>query len=132
MTDLASERDTLNARLETLKDELAEIDDSRAAIKGQIEQAQTHRQITGEYADADWFRRAKGALRHLGVERNDVAREVGDVSRRLRRLNDLLSRDDFHNAVREVVDEQTYARIVDRARELNGAHTVGALAGRAI
>ena len=59
----SAEREVLRARLVELNDELAEIDEKRAAIKGQIEKAQADRFTTGEFADPDWFRRAKGALR---------------------------------------------------------------------
>jgi chromosome segregation ATPase len=132
MYELARQRDALLAQLATLNDELAEIDERRAAIKGQIEQAQATRQATGVYADSDWFRRANGALRHLGVERNEVAREIGEGNRSLRALNNQLHRDSFHNAVRDVVDEETYRQIIERARELDALYASSALAGKAV
>lgn len=113
-----SERDALVTRLANLNDELADVDSRRAAIKGQIEKAQADRFTTGEYADPDWFRRAKGALRHLGVERAEICREIGEGNRRLRALNGSLNRDSFYLAVREVVDDGTWARIVARHEEL--------------
>lgn len=118
MADHFVERNRLQARLLELNDELADIDEKRAAIKGQIDQAVASRRVTGEYADADWFRRAKGADRHLGVERNDVCREIGETDRALRRLNGLLNRNTLVVAVREVVDEATWERIVARHQEL--------------
>lgn len=114
----ARERDDLQTRLAGLNDELADIDERRAAIKGQIEKAQANRHTTGEYADPDWFRRAKGALRHLGVERAEVCREIGAANRRLRELNGSLNRDAFYVAVREVVDDATWALIVARHEEI--------------
>lgn len=116
----ADDRDTLRLRVQELNDELADIDDRRAAIKGQIEKAQADRFSTGEYADPDWYRRAKGALRHLGVERSEVCRELGDSNRRLRELNAQHSRDLFHDATREMVDDATWARIIARAEQMRG------------
>lgn len=115
---LAQERDAVQRRLDELNDELAEIDEKRAAIKGQIEQAQAVQHATGQYADPDWFRRAKGAARHLGVERSEVCREIGDANRRLRQLNGILNQDFFGNAVRDVVDDATYQLIVSRHAQL--------------
>lgn len=113
-----TEREAVRLRVQELNDELVGIDDRRAAIKGQIEKAQADRFSTGEYADPDWFRRAKGALRHLGVERSEVCRELGDNNRRLRELNAQHSRDVFHDATREVVDDATWARIITRAEQM--------------
>jgi chromosome segregation ATPase len=112
------ERADLTARLASLNDELADIDERRAAIKGQIEKAQADQQSTGKYADPDWFRRAKGALRHLGVERSDVCREIGEGNRRLRELNGSLNRNTFYLAVRDVVDDVTWERVLARHNEL--------------
>lgn len=108
----------LTARLSRLNDELADIDDRRAAIRGQIEHAQARQRTTGEYADPDWFRRAKGALRHLGVERNDVSREIGDTNRRLREVNATVNRNTFYLAVRDTVDDATWQLIVARHQDL--------------
>lgn len=119
-----AERDALVTTLGQLNDDLADIDARRAAIKGQIEKAQADRFTTGEFADPDWFRRAKGALRHLGVERAEICREIGEGNRRLRALNGSLNRDVFYLAVREVVDDGTWARIVARHEELREAAVI--------
>jgi len=118
MTVTTHERDALVARIAQLQDELDDIDDRRAQIKGQIEKAQSDRHLTGEYADPDWFRRAKGAVRHLGVERNEVSRQIGEANRSLRALNNSLHRDTFYMAVRDVVDDVTFAHIVERHRAI--------------
>lgn len=110
--------DTLTARLAELNDELTDIDDRRAAIAGQIDQAKANRHATGEYADPDWFRRARGAMRHLGVERAEVERAIGTINRRLRELRGQRNRDLFRIAVMDVVDPDTYQRIADRHQEL--------------
>lgn len=120
MTDPATERDAMRARLVELNDELGEIDERRAAIQGQIDKAKADRRTTGEYADADWFRRAKGALRHLGVERSEVCREIGEANRRIRVLNNSLNQNTFYLAVREVVDDATWQVIVARHEQLRG------------
>lgn len=115
---MSTERDELATQVERLNDELSEIDERRAAIKGQIEKAQAEQHITGQYADADWFRRAKGALRHLGVERADVCRELGDGNRRLRALNASLNQNLFREAVIDVVGPDAFERIVARHQQL--------------
>jgi len=109
---------TLQSRLDELKEELADIDDRRAYIKGQIEKATANRWATGEYADPDWFRRANGAHRHLGVERAEVCREIGEVGRALRAANNEASRDLFRKAVHQIVGDATMDRIIERHREL--------------
>ena len=112
------ERDELQKRIEELNDELIEIDERRADIRGQVEKAKADRWATGVHADPDWFRRATGALRHLGVERSEITRELGESNRRLRRLNSLLDRDLFHDAARAEVDDATWSRIVARHEQL--------------
>ena len=104
----------LHARLAVLQDELGDLDEKRASIRGQIDKAKADRINTGEYADADWFRRANGALRHLGVERNDICREIGEVNRAIRKANGDANRHLFYLAVRDVVDDATWNRIVAR------------------
>jgi chromosome segregation ATPase len=118
MTSKLQDRNATQSRLDELRDELAEVDEKRAAIKGQIEKAQHDRHVTGEYADSDWYRRAKGALRHLGIERADICREIGEVSREVRALNDQVNRNTFHRAVRDIVDDPTWALIVHRHEQL--------------
>lgn len=112
------ERTDIRSRVQELNDELNEIDENRAAIKGQIEKAKADRWTTGEFADSDWLRRATGALRHLGVERMQVCRELGEANRRLRELNNALNDSTFHQAVREVVDETTYHLIIQRHKRI--------------
>jgi chromosome segregation ATPase len=113
-----TERDALMSRIASLQDELEDIDERRANIKDQIERAQANRITTGEYADPDWFRRAKAALRHLGVERNEVTRDLGEANRRLREVNSSHNIDTFYLATREVVDDATWERIVAHHQHL--------------
>jgi chromosome segregation ATPase len=114
------DREALMKRVSELSDEIEDIDARRAQIKGQLEKAQAEVHITGQYADPDWFRRAKGALRHLGVERAQACRDLGETNRALRALNATSSDNLFRVAVREVVDEATWALIVERHRDLGG------------
>ena len=109
---------TLQSRLDELKEELADIDERRADIKGQIDKAVAQQHIDGTYADPDWFRRANGAHRHLGVERAEVCREIGEVGRALRAARNAANTDLFKAAVLQVVDNATLNRIIDRHREL--------------
>jgi len=118
MDTATTKRDEIQAIIDELTDEMEEIDERRAAIKGQIEQAQSRVFIAGEYSDPDWFRRAKGALRHLGVERNRLNREIADHKRRLRAANIEVNKDAFYVAVREVVDDATWDLIVMRHTQL--------------
>lgn len=108
----------LQDRLRQLNDELADIDERRAAIQGQIDKAHADRATTGERIDLDWIRRARGALRHLGVERSAVCRDIGEVNRQIRRANHDANKDAFYVAVREVVDDATWDRIVVRHEQI--------------
>lgn len=63
-------------RLDELLDRQGEVEREIADIKAQLETAQAHRIETGEYANPDWFRRAKAALRFRGVEHQRLQRTV--------------------------------------------------------
>lgn len=68
---------------------LIEIEDAIAKIRTQIATADLGRQRGGKPIDADWFHRARTALRHLIRERSEiVARQEG--RRRRERLKDAI------------------------------------------
>ena len=107
------------ARLATLQSEIA-------AIRVQIATADLRRQAHKQALDAEWFHRAKTALR---VKQQELAL----VSARLARLNAVSGparRDRFKDALIEVLradcDDERWAQALSRARELQarqeGAH----------
>lgn len=113
-----SDLDKLRARLGDLNDELVELDERRAAIQGQIDNAVAIKQATGNNADPDWFRRARGAHRHLGVERGEICTEIAETKRRIRQANNANNRDLFYKAVRDTVTPATWDLIVARHEQL--------------
>lgn len=104
-------------RLEMLNRELFDVRERRVCIRGKIEKAETDQRL-GVRIDLDWLRRAKGALRHLGVTEQDLLREVGDLNRAIRRATGENSSRLFAQAVREFVDDTTWDAIVTRHHQL--------------
>lgn len=68
-----SESEDLDRRAETLLREMAEID-------AQLDAAVSRRITTGDYADAEWFARAKAARRFKGQEHQRIMAERRKVN----------------------------------------------------
>lgn len=90
---------------------IAAIDDSIAAIRTQIAAADMKRQAGRKALDADWFHRAKTALRHLQRERAEIQAHVA----RLPSARDGL-KDRIIAVVRADYDDAAWARVLDEAR----------------
>jgi predicted transcriptional regulator len=90
---------------------LIEIEDGIAAIRTQIAAADLKRQSNGTRIDADWFHRAKTALRHLERERAELRARMADLPGRKDRLKDRII-----DVVREDYDDAAWDAVLDAAR----------------
>jgi hypothetical protein len=77
---------------------LEDVSKEMVSLKDQLESAKVRRIETGEYADADWFRRTTTRLRHRGREHQALLVESGRRRRESRKSAKLVldaSRDRF-------------------------------------
>ncbi len=95
---------------------LAEIDDAMASIKTQIASADLLRQASGKPIDANWFHRAKTALRHLQRERAGLVQQSRP---RREALKDCLI-----GLLRERHDEATWSQVIAEARRRVGGEVL--------
>ncbi len=96
--DLESERDNLELAI--------------ADIKTDIERAQATARSTGEYADSDWFNRARAALRYKGIEYNRILREIKDARKVETADKDRVWEQTFIKVAKRTLTEDVYDRLV--------------------
>lgn len=103
---------------------LAELDQKReelefklANVKGQLEKAAAHRIATGEYADADWYRRAKAVQRYTGIEHQQLLRQISAIKRTQREVNARSFDACFVDAARALLPPDEFRRLYDAARQ---------------
>jgi hypothetical protein len=97
---------------------LAELDEEMVRIEGHLGVAITRRELTGERADPEWFRRAKSALRHKGRLRQRVQERLGALRRAERQANGVSSNAQaqaFRYAAKRLLPPETIAAIEDAA-----------------
>lgn len=111
---------------------LGELDEEMCRIEGVLGVAISRRATTGERADPDWFRRARGALRNKGRIRQRVQERLGALRREIRAANGVSSNAQAHAfryAAKRLLPAETIAAIealaIARMRE-QGALGAGA------
>lgn len=93
-------------------DEESEILEKEIAdVRGQLEKATAHMLLTGEYADPDWFRRAKAALRYKGQEHQVLLKERAALRKRLSQEKSATLDRLFIESARAMLDESTFYAI---------------------
>ena len=92
---------------------LAALDDAIARIRTQIAAADLERQARGKKIDANWFHRAKTALRHLQRERAELLATAPAGAVRKTALKDAIIA-----VARRGHDEASWAAVLDEARRL--------------
>lgn len=107
--------------IETCDKILASIAAAQARIKGQIIAAQERARKTGQFSDADWFRRAHGAKSAVGQLHQEVMKKRASMVRAQRAtansLREARESSAFYEVVSEHVDRETFLRWVSMARE---------------
>jgi hypothetical protein len=81
--DPSLDADALMARRAILSLQLADLDDSIASIKTQIENSEAAEATLGTYRDAAWVRRVHSAQRHYERQRGEHASAIENLSRRI-------------------------------------------------
>lgn len=86
-----------------------------AEIKAQIGEAKGYAAETGEYSDADWFRRANLALRFKGREHQALQLEFGRRRKEERRAYNSSMERAFIDAARAKLDATTFRLLMNEA-----------------
>lgn len=97
-------REELEAQREDLEFQIA-------AIKGQIEAAHARVYSEGTYADPDWYRRARFALRMKGAQHQHVLRELGRASKAVRVAHNSSRERQFVKVAKRRLAQETYESI---------------------
>ena len=97
---------------EQLQDTQVILLEDMASIRYQLEAAKSNAAMDGEYADADWFRKATYALRMKGAQQQAISIEVG----RRKRLNQSTLETWFVRHARQILDEDLFEEIMDEAK----------------
>jgi predicted O-methyltransferase YrrM len=105
------------ATLATLEERRVDLEYKLADVKGQLEKASAHQIETGEYADADWYRRAKAAQRYAGIEHQQLLRQIADIKRTLRASGANNFEACFINAARELLKPDDFRMVIDAAHQ---------------
>lgn len=98
---------------EQLQDTQVILLEDMASIRYQLEAAKSNAAMDGEYADADWFRKATYALRMKGAQQQAISIEVG----RRKRLAQSALETWFVRIAREILEEDLFEEIMDEAKE---------------
>ena len=107
--------------LEQLEDKRSDIEFRLADIKGQIEKANAHQKVTGEFADADWYRRANAARRYAAIEHQNILRDIAAFRRSQRQIASATFESSFIESARELLDASDFTMVFkDASRKCKG------------
>jgi len=98
---------------EQLQDTQVILLEDMASIRYQLEAAKSNAATDGEYADADWFRKATYALRMKGAQQQAISIEVG----RRKRMTQSRLETWFVRIAREILEEDLFDEIMDEAKD---------------
>lgn len=108
-------------KLSTLAEYTAEIEaveTELADIRGQLEKASAHQKATGQYADPEWYRKAKAALRYRGIEHQKLLQGRAALRREVNAGNVLNLERRFVEAARSILDEDLFYAVLREAQGL--------------
>lgn len=106
--------DELEKRLRAVMQELAE-------VKTQIDFAKSEAAETGNYSDADWFNRARHAVRMKGREHQLIQAELGKRKKEERRAFNAKAERCFIDAARRRLDPDLFSDLWAEAMAHAGA-----------
>ena len=108
-----------NMTANEIKERIITVMSDMNAIRSQLNAAKVNRIETGEYANADWFRKATDALKHKGREHQELQFALGrlskEQSKEQTREFQLRKERFFIETAKELLDEKTYSKIWDIA-----------------
>lgn len=99
----------------TIEEETMLVLDEIADIKGQIEAAKARAREFGEYADAIWMAKANSALRYKQNRHQELLRLGAAERRKAKAANSYTLQNAFMDAARRLLDQETFAEIMDEA-----------------
>jgi len=104
-----------NMTANEIKERIITVMNDMNAIRSQLNAAKVNRIETGDYANADWFRKATDALKHKGREHQELQFALGrlskEQSKEQTREFQLRKERFFIETAKELLDEQTYRKI---------------------
>jgi hypothetical protein len=109
---------------EFLIQRMNEVDEIKREIRLQIHSASNRAKASKAVIDQKWLRNAKGKIRHLTNERNDIRLELSKVNNRIKESNRKRNGNRiesmataFMRTAKEMLDPEMYLRIYDIAAE---------------
>ena len=115
-------RKDITERIVAMSDEelvkaLPVVEQSLADIRAQLDNARTRKVTTGEYADAQWYSRARAALRYKGIEHQAIVREKALRAKQLRvaRAEDVNQK--FVSSARRLLTPEEFKLIMEEAKQ---------------
>ena len=100
-----------------LIDAKIEIDDKRKQIEIQLEDAKAKAFVDNEYADRDWFRKARDASRHTGRDSQKIQHMLGILNKEQKNSNRVKVEEKFIQAAKRILDHDTFAEIMQASKE---------------
>lgn len=116
MTDHPDHPYTDPTTLEEAHARLAQVEEAIAAIRTKLDAARAEKIKTGVYADAQWFARAKAALRFKGMEHQRLQRACARLARERRTAQARSFEQAFVDAARKLLPADLFQSIADQAQ----------------
>lgn len=120
----------IDAAISGLKLAMTDHDVELTRIRAQLDHAKAERKETGMLADQHWFVNATAALRHKGRQRQTMQAVMSDLSKRRKEINrklyERMRERRFVAAARAVLPHETYERIWNEVKRLEGEEEIAA------
>lgn len=101
--------------LDQLEQRMIVVETESATIKAKLDHVRGHQKLTGEFADPDWYRRAKTRARFLGVEHQHLIREIAKRKREASRTRSASIERAFVGAAKRILSDVGFAAIMEAA-----------------
>ena len=101
--------------IDSLQEAFDKLGDDAGVIKDQIRKAEAIRHTTGIYADSEWYRLARLAMRIKRSQQTKLGRVLADLKRAERQKKGFNVARCFVDEARKVLPEDTFDDIMDSA-----------------
>lgn len=101
--------------LQQLEERLEVVELESATIKAKLAKARADKHITGQWADPDWYRRADTRRRFLGIEHQQLNREIAARKRQAKAARNGSIERAFVGAAKAALAPAMFAQIMSAA-----------------
>lgn len=115
MNDPIESTEMKDLTLQQLEDRRDVIEEESATIKAKLDKVRGEQKATGQWADPDWYRRAKTRVRFLGVEHQLICREIGRRKREAKAAHTSSIERAFVVAAKALLPQATFDAIMGTA-----------------